>query len=155
MTTAESLILQLRQAGVRITPQRSAICRLLSETNTHPSASMIWEELRAQYPSLSLMTVYNTLNALAELGAVSVLGHVGDDTVHYDAHTEPHVNLACIACHQIVDFPSAYSAKCSAEIRSASGFNIIGARVVYYGICPECQKHQNNQPQDEKKGNNP
>ncbi len=97
MPTFEELLSKLRRAGLRITPQRAAICKQLSESRGHFSASMLHDLLRNEYPSLSLMTVYNTLNALAEMGAINVLGKIGDDHTYYEAHTEPHVNLACLS----------------------------------------------------------
>lgn len=57
---------------------------------------------------LRLMTIYIMLNTLADLGLINVLGHAGDDNVHYDVDTKPHVNLACIACHTIVDIDSQF-----------------------------------------------
>lgn len=138
-TTADVLIQQLKHSGLRITPQRIAICNLLAESKAHPTAAMIFDSLREAYPSLSLMTVYNTLNRLAELGVVNVLGNVGDDSVHYDADTEPHVNLACVICKKIVDIPCECVAGLNAEVSAASGYQLLGARVLYYGVCPDCQ----------------
>jgi Fur family peroxide stress response transcriptional regulator len=129
----------LKQAGMRTTPQRMAICKLLAETDSHPSAAMICEHVREQYPSLSLMTVYNTLNVLVDLGAINVLGHAGDDNVRYDADTSPHINLACISCHRIVDVPSMQIVNLDSEISSVSGYKLLGARMMYYGLCPACQ----------------
>src|SRR5512141_1332707 len=100
MSNLPILTSALQQAGMRLTPQRMAVCKLLTESKEHPSAAMIYEELRPQFQSLSLATVYNTLDMLVRLGAVNVLGHAGDDHVHYDADLEPHVNLACVACHR-------------------------------------------------------
>lgn len=137
-----SLISALRQVGLRLTPQRIAICNLLAETDAHPTAAMIYESIRSLYPSLSLTTVYNTLEALVKVGAINVLGHAGDDTVHYDGDTRPHVNLACIACHKIVDIPSPQAASINQEISAASGYKLLGARVMYYGLCPTCQLSQ-------------
>jgi Fur family transcriptional regulator, peroxide stress response regulator len=136
----DRLAQKLKQAGMRITPQRMAICKLLCETDTHPTAVAIFDNIRQQYPSLSLMTVYNTLNVLVDLGMVNVLGHAGDDTVHYDADTEPHVNLACVKCHQIIDVSSESVHQLNDEIGSSSGYKLLGARVLYYGVCPACQK---------------
>jgi Fur family peroxide stress response transcriptional regulator len=116
-----------------------AICKLLTESDVHPTATMIYDELRPQFPSLSLATIYNTLDTLVSLGAVNVLGHAGDDHVHYDAEMEPHVNLACISCHRIIDIPSDYVQQLDSEISRASGYKLLGARVLYYGLCPECQ----------------
>lgn len=139
MSTLEYLINTLKQAGLRMTPQRMAICEFLTETNSHPTAAMIYETIRAKYPFLSLATVYNTLEALAELGAINVLGHAGDKSVHYDADTSPHINLACISCHKIIDIPSSQVAYLNGEISAVSGYKLLGARVMYYGLCPACQ----------------
>jgi len=124
---------------MRLTPQRMAICKLLIESNSHPTAAIIYNELRQIYPSLSLATIYNTLDTLVNLGAVNVLGHAGDDHVHYDADMDPHVNLACISCHRIVDIPSEHVQQLDDEISQASGYKLLGARVLYYGLCPQCQ----------------
>ncbi len=139
MSNLPTLTSALQQAGMRLTPQRMAICKLLTESREHPTAATIYEELHPQFQSLSLATVYNTLEMLVNLGAVNVLGHAGDDHVHYDADLEPHINLACISCHRIVDIPSEHIGHLDSEITQASGYKLLGARVLYYGLCPECQ----------------
>lgn len=156
MTNAQRLIDTLKQAGMRITPQRRLICDYLSETDAHPTAARVYETLKAEMPSLSLMTVYNTLNTLAELGAIQVVGQAGDDTVHYDPDLEPHVNVICISCQKIIDVPSPQIAAMRQEVDSESGFKILGARMSFYGLCPDCLAKRN-QPQhstsEEKKWN--
>jgi len=127
---------------MRITPQRVAVCELLTTSKQHPTAMLVYEELKPRFSSLSLATVYNTLDTLVGLGVVNVLGHAGDDTVHYDADTEPHVNLACISCSSIIDIPSEHVTHLDTEITAASGYKLLGARVLYYGLCPNCQKKQ-------------
>jgi Fur family peroxide stress response transcriptional regulator len=128
---------------MRMTPQRLAICQFMSNTDAHPTAADVYRQLKPQFPSLSLMTVYNTLNALVGVGTVNALGMAGDDNVHYDGDTSPHVNLICLKCHRISDMDSALAEKLDAEIGDSSGFKVIGSRLVYYGLCPECQKSQN------------
>lgn len=142
MSNPTVLTSALQSAGMRVTPQRVAICELLASSHEHPTAAMIYEELKPRFTSLSLATVYNTLETLVGLGVVNVLGHAGDDKVHYDADTEPHVNLACISCSRIVDIPSEHVTHLDAEITAASGYKLLGARVLYYGLCPDCQKKQ-------------
>ncbi len=133
----------LKAAGMRLTPQRTAVCRFLAESDEHPTAAMIYDELKLQFDSFSLATVYNTLDALVKLGAVNALGGVGDDSVHYDADTEPHVNLACLSCNKIVDIPSEHVTHLDDEITAATGYKLLGARVLYYGLCPDCQESSN------------
>lgn len=140
MTNSLELTNTLKNSGMRLTPQRMAICDLLTQTEEHPTAAMIYQSLHPQFPSLSLATVYNTLETLVRLGAVNVLGHAGDDHVHYDADMEPHVNLACVNCHRIIDIASEHVQQLDSEISQASGYKLMGARVLYYGVCPECQQ---------------
>lgn len=144
MTNTEILTKSIKQAGLYLTPQRIAICELLTGTDVHPTAAYIYEKLRKQYPSLSLMTVYNTLNTLVDLGVVNVLGHAGDDNVHYDGNLQPHVNLACISCHKIIDVASDKVDDLQEEMRNHSGYKLIGSRVLFYGLCPDCQNSTNN-----------
>jgi Fur family peroxide stress response transcriptional regulator len=139
ISNTPTLTSALEHAGMRLTPQRMAICELLAKSDEHPTAAMIYEELHPHFRSLSLATVYNTLEKLVSLGAVNVLGQAGDDHVHYDADTEPHVNLACISCHRIIDIPSENVEPLNKEIAQASGYKLLGSRVLYYGLCPKCQ----------------
>ena len=142
MSDLTTLTHALQEAKMRVTPQRVAICQLLAASHEHPTAAMIYDELKPRFSSLSLATVYNTLETLVGLGVVNVLGHAGDDKVHYDADTEPHVNLACISCSRIIDIPSEHVTHLDSEITAASGYKLLGARVLYYGLCPACQKKQ-------------
>lgn len=129
----------LHQAGMRATPQRIAICDFLARTDTHPTSNDIYEQLKSRYPSLSLATIYNTLEVLVGMGYVNALGSIGDDKVHFDGNTSPHVNLACIQCHKIVDVQSDLVDQLDSEINQNSGYRVLGARVLYYGVCPQCQ----------------
>jgi Fur family peroxide stress response transcriptional regulator len=140
MSTYRQLKTSLQEAGMRLTPQRLAICRLLADTDEHPTAQAIHEQLRPDYPSLSLATVYNTLDTLVKLGVVNSLGAAGDDAIHYDADTSPHINLACTRCHRVIDIPSLHVRALEREVAASSGYEIMGARVMYYGLCPDCQK---------------
>jgi len=134
----DTLIHGLRSAGMRITPQRRAICNYLSLSSEHPTASMIFESLQPDYPNMSLATVYNTLEALVTVSSINVVGTAGDHTHHYDADISPHIHLACIKCHSVSDFAPAELDAISDEI-TASGFSILGARISVYGICADCQ----------------
>lgn len=149
----DPMLKALKAAGYRLTPQRKAIIRVLAESEEHPSAQMIYETLRQEdaarsaehisADALSLATVYNTLEALTRLGVINVLGEVGSsDAVRYDADTAPHINLACVICHRIIDLPNTHVEQLDQEIERTSGYALLGARMLYYGVCPECQAKQ-------------
>jgi Fur family transcriptional regulator, peroxide stress response regulator len=134
---------------MRLTPQRRAICCYLSQTEAHPTAAMVYEALKPEMPSLSLMTVYNTLNALVEMGAIQAIGQAGDEAVHYDTETEPHVNVICTACRKIVDIPSEKIAALKREIEEKSGYRLHHTKILFEGLCPECQKKLSNNDHEE------
>ncbi len=135
-----SMIEAIKTANLRLTPQRVAVCELLAGSTEHPTAQMIYEELRPKFSSLSLATVYNTVDELIQLGVLNALGNAGDDAIHYDADLTPHINLACISCHRVIDLPSEHIQNVEQEVVSTSGYRLIGVRVLYYGVCPDCQK---------------
>lgn len=132
----------LRQAGLRMTMPRLAICRLLANNKTHPTAIQLHQALRREFPTLSLATVYSTLNTLVALGLVHELGHAGDGKKHYDPFTEPHINLICMQCHQIRDLDDRTTQTLTQHVVEQSGYHIQGARLVYYGVCPTCAKRR-------------
>ena len=135
----QKILKSLHKAGLRVTPQRIAICEMLMGSSAHPTANEIYRELKEKYPSLSLATIYNTLDVLVGIGLVNALGSIGDDKVHFDADVSPHINLACIKCHKIVDTSSNFIHQLDEEINKNSGYELFGSRILYYGHCPECQ----------------
>ncbi|MFW5843434.1 MAG: Fur family transcriptional regulator [Spirochaetota bacterium] len=129
----------LSQANLRLTPQRIEICRFLAESESHPTAQAIFDVLKEQYPSLSMTTVYGTLDSLVRLGAITSLGNVGDERIHYEVNTTPHVNLACLSCQRIVDMESTTVGALEQEVQDRIGSKMLSGRVVYYGDCIECE----------------
>ncbi len=70
---------------------------------------------------------------------VNALGTAGDGAVHFDADLEPHVNLACVSCFQVVDLLSENVIFLIREVSMESGNQILSARVLYYGLYPACR----------------
>ncbi len=128
----------LSRAALRLTPQRLAICRALVNGQGHPTAAELHQQLCADFPTLSLATVYTTLNTLLALGVIYDLGDAGDGTTHYDAITDPHINLICTRCHQISDLTEDQLEAIRQHVAQRSGYQILGARIAYYGVCPKC-----------------
>ncbi len=137
--TAE-LTAALNPAGLRLTPQRLAVCAALAGNRTHPTAQALYASLQPHFSTLSRATVYNTLQALVETGMIQEIGTAGDGTLHYDADPTPHVNLVCVRCHRVEDFAAAPLAQVADSVAAGSGYEVQGARVVYYGVCPRCRR---------------
>ncbi len=136
----DALVQGLKQARLKLTPQRMAILDLLAGNRTHPTAAAIYRQLQPQFPTMSQTTVYNTLQTLVGLGLIHELGQAGDDAAHYDPDTAPHLNVICQMCGKIVDFNETGVVPSLNAVAAQSGFDIQGARIVYYGLCPTCRR---------------
>lgn len=82
--------------------KRQAVLEALCATREHPTAEMLYRQLKPSYPELSLGTVYRNLGVLAEEGlAVSVVRVAGQE--RYDAATVPHAHFICRVCKRVMD----------------------------------------------------
>jgi Fur family peroxide stress response transcriptional regulator len=126
-----------RDIGIKLTPQRTAILDYLDGNKQHPSAEEIYKELVKTFPTMSFATVYTTLAALKEKGAVSELT-IDPDRKRYDPETGSCNHMICISCKRIVDIAGAYRHDLSDSIKQ--GFTVIESRVEVYGFCPECKQ---------------
>lgn len=136
MKTSQDLIARLRAAGGKLTPQRLFLFRALEHAHSHPSAEDLYEEVRADLPTLSLGTVYKTLSELVGLGEVQTV-ETGDGRMHYDPNTEPHAHLHCRRCGRLDDV-SLDVVTIAAPVE-VGGFIITGQRVVLEGFCRNCR----------------
>ncbi len=92
-----------REAGMNVTPQRMAVYRALLESVEHPSPEVLYRAVQPTMPSMSLATVYKSLEALERLGLVHEVPVVSD-TRRYDANTSDHHHLVCTTCGKVADF---------------------------------------------------
>ena len=135
----EQLTTRFRERGYRLTPQRVALLRLLAEGRGHPSARHLYEQLHLQFPTTSPATVYKTLALLKEMGEVLELGFSDDDNRYDGNQPAPHPHLICVCCRAIMDPELSLLHDLEAEMARVSGYQIVGQRLDFYGICPACQ----------------
>ena len=84
----------LREKGLKVTPQRIAVYNMLLGTTAHPNAEMIYKTLEPTNPTMSLATVYKTLDFFKQLGLVQEL-NVGESSSRYDAVVRCHPHTVC------------------------------------------------------------
>lgn len=85
----KNLVEVLKSHNLKATPQRIAIYDMLCSTVEHPTADTIYKALSSNYPSMSLATVYKTLDALSNANLIQIL-NVGEDSFRYDANVKSH-----------------------------------------------------------------
>ena len=129
---------RLKASGYRLTPQRLAILRALIGSDQHPSVEQIYRQVRRDFPTTSLATVYNTLECLKGLGEVLELPLGGGS--RYDGRKpESHPHLICTACGRIEDLDIDLGGATQA-VAQERGYAEVRHRLEFYGICPACQE---------------
>jgi Fur family peroxide stress response transcriptional regulator len=126
-----------RQVGLKLTPQRLAILEYLEGNKAHPSAEDIYKAVSKKFPTMSLATVYNSLEALKKKEIVNELT-MDPYKKRFDPDTRPHHHLICLSCRKIIDVHSKF--KFHLPETEREGFEIIGNHIEFYGICAKCRK---------------
>ena len=137
MKTVDELTGLFRDQGLRVTPQRQAIFRLLQGNAEHPTVDAIYEAARARMPTISRKTVYQTVHDLESMGEVAVLD-VGTGSVRVDPNVEhAHHHMICTRCGKVRDVLVDVGGLQLAP-RERRGFAIDGVEVIFRGTCDDC-----------------
>lgn len=137
----DAFVERCRAAGIAVTPQRLAIFRRLAATERHPSAEELHADVRREMPTLSLATVYKTLDTLAGIGAVRPVSRLGARG-RWDANLAPHHHLVCTVCGTVTDVAEPRleaAARPAAAVAARHGFEAAGHSVEIFGRCAACR----------------
>ena len=141
MKTSDQLTDLFRERGLRVTPQRQVIFRLLHGDDAHPTVESLYERAQAEMPTMSLKTVYQTVHDLEALGEVHVLD-LGTGSVRVDPNVEvEHHHLVCVECGRVRDLPVEFDGL-RVPSRHRRGFTVDDVQVIFRGRCEECSKNR-------------
>lgn len=122
----------------RYSRQREQIYQAVCGTPEHPTAEMVYEQLKPEMPRLSLGTVYRNLRQLVQEGR---LRQMDGPVVRFDSKTELHSHARCVSCGTVVDLDGvAYDKELDGRV--GNGWQIIEHTLVFNGLCPGCIKKQ-------------
>lgn len=138
MLSQQELVDRLRARSVRVTPQRLAIAEAVLNSSDHPTVQQIYERVRDHFPSMTLATIYSTLGVLERSGLIQELPF--ERMSRYEPNMDPHVNLVCIGCENVMDADAGQEAvvRLKNRILNESDFQVAWQRVDFYGWCPNC-----------------
>jgi Fe2+ or Zn2+ uptake regulation protein len=137
MKTAQELTELFRTQGLRVTPQRQAIFRLLHGNDRHPTVESLYDAARVDMPTISLKTVYQTVHDLESMGEVELLD-VGTGSIRVDPNVEhAHQHLVCTRCGTVRDVLLDI-ADLRVPSRYRQAFMVEAVEVVFRGVCDEC-----------------
>lgn len=136
MKTPDQLTDRFRSQGLKVTPQRQAIFRILHRNEAHPTAEAVHAEVVRRMPMVSLRTVYQTLNDLTAMGELGQLD-VGTGSARFDPNLAPHHHLVCDRCGRVDDLAVDYPGV-AVPAGSATDFEVTRTEIVFRGYCASC-----------------
>jgi len=138
MQTAELLLKRCRKEGLKATPQRLAVFKALEGNKSHPSAEDVYRIIHKDFPTVSLTTIYRTLETLVKMGELAELQLVKGFR-NYDPDTSHHHHIVCTVCGRAEDV----FMRCPEELELPEeikrSFVVEDCRVIFYGKCDRCQ----------------
>jgi Fe2+ or Zn2+ uptake regulation protein len=126
---------------MRMTKQRQVILDVLRKENIHPTADTIYDLVRRQMPRISLGTVYRNLEILTALGEIQTLELSGSQK-RYDGIPQKHYHIRCLHCGRVDDAPIAPLNRLEDDLYESTVYTIMGHRLEFIGLCPECSKNE-------------
>jgi len=122
----------------RNTRQRQVVLEELRKLSTHPTAAELYELARRRLPKISLGTVYRNLELLVQMGVIRKLETAGSEA-RFDAEVNQHYHVRCVQCQRVDDVHGLPKNPLGEAAIPVNGYEIVGLRLEYIGICPSCQ----------------
>ena len=122
----------------RNTQQRRIILEELRKVSSHPTATDLYEIVRRRIPKISLGTVYRNLELLSQRGTIQKLT-LGGAEARFDGNPDDHYHVRCVRCGQVGDVLGTPGETVPRQPRQVNGYEILGHRLEYVGICPDCR----------------
>ena len=122
---------------IKRSKQRELIYDNLCNRYDHPTAEMLFEDLRKIRTNLSLGTVYRNLSLLVEIGQIQKIStEYGPD--RFDGNAKPHLHFVCKNCGCVMDFPMEDDGELIMKASQSFAGTIESVNIQFVGICPDC-----------------
>ena len=138
MLSMDQFIQVCREKGLNVTYQRMIIYKYLMQSKDHPTAEDIYRKVKEEYPSISLATVYKTLETLAAHQVITKVTAL-HDLARYDADTSPHHHLVCVYCRRVQDIYNEALNQLPIDLDNIEDFTVQRYRIEFEGICKSCE----------------
>lgn len=124
-----------RANGLKVTPQRQLIFRLMHGNHAHPTAEALYHSAVDLMPGISLRTVYQTLADLEAMGELRSLD-LGTGASRFDPNVDEHHHVVCDHCGEVRDVY--VSGAESLRVQGLDGFAVDSTSIQFNGVCPRC-----------------
>jgi Fur family transcriptional regulator, peroxide stress response regulator len=122
------------------TAQRAAIMQYLKNNRHHPNVTDIYNNVSKKLSTISMTTIYNTVDLLKKDGLISELPARNEEGRRFDPNPTPHDHLICSICGTIVDIDIDVDHSLLLNEEQQKGFEIDEVSLNVLGVCPNCKK---------------
>lgn len=129
----------IRKQKYKRSRQREKILSILRNTDTHPTAGWVYDQLKNDFPNLSMGTVYRNINILLDQRLIQKI-EAGSSFDRYDGNVDTHYHFFCRECGCVDDIPLEVSEELEQKAQSLPGYEVENHRLDFYGRCPQCSK---------------
>jgi Fur family peroxide stress response transcriptional regulator len=123
--------------------QREAIYQCLVGRYDHPTADMIYEEVKNEFPNISLGTVYRNLMLLEEMGKIQRIPS-NDTRDHYDGNVSEHPHFICSQCHKVMDLHMEHLEFLHNLVNPEFDGEVERSQLIFFGKCTKCKTNSKN-----------
>ena len=127
------------ERGLRLTPQREVLLRVLSKAMGHPTADDMVQRVREVLPTVSHATVYRNLQELVREGLIRTL-EVAGAAVRFELNPDDHHHFVCRSCGHVWDlYLSRLDVRINRRRTALDGFHVDRRDVQLQGVCAHCR----------------
>jgi len=119
-------------AGLKMTGQRRAILEVLERADDHPSVETLYMRSKERDASISIATVYRTLNLLGQMNLVKK-HDFNENHARFEANLEQHYHFIDVNTGEVVEFKDEDLDARLRQIANDLGFDLVDRRVELYG----------------------
>jgi Fur family ferric uptake transcriptional regulator len=136
-------IQQLRERGLRLTPQREMVLSVLHDIDGFATVDEIYGRVQQISSSVDLSTIYRTLDLLQEFNLVACVDP-GDGQRRYEllGLHGPHLHLVCQVCGAVIGTPTTIATPLAAALRDEYGFEADLEHLSVLGLCADCARQR-------------
>jgi Fur family transcriptional regulator, ferric uptake regulator len=138
MSDPTPIVTALDRAGYRMTEPRRALATLIADRDGHFTAAELVAAARDRRLGVGRATVFRTLAALEEIGAIERLDLPSGEHAYVGCEAVHHHHIVCSGCGRTVEIDDAGLRPVVREVARQTGFRVDAHRLELFGVCPAC-----------------
>jgi len=119
--------------GIKLTHQRRVIAKVLSKSEDHPDANLVFKRSSKVDSNISMATVYRTMKLFEDTNIV-IVRDFGDGRSRYEIYSnDHHDHLIDTNSGEVIEFVNDQIEELQHKVAKELGYELTGHRLELYG----------------------